>query len=306
MLSWVKSAVPLPGLLSSPSALRSRQPLKTANRGVGRRKRKSDLSSGKGPLRNSCYSEEKLAVRLRFNPGRGWTEYTPPIIDRIPKKPFGLVRFKVSENWYASWRLRKSHMVVPFIDHEGFIHATASCIWRCTEPQLLATIVSTVLKRLRNVVHNQHHKYRANPDLLAKIGRYYSITNDDSFFRRCLAMIRQRVKTKHLRDFVYYKIKHMDENKRFLFDQVHYATLWLQSRIRRCPIRAKSRHDDRISSTDTPPTAAHGIWGPECIKNFVDTVTAWGGVYSIPDCNFSRAVNSLHLGGVKSLPFFRG
>jgi hypothetical protein len=117
----------------------------------------------------------------------------------------------------------------------------------CSPHQLLATITSTVFKRLEASVRNHKRKFRPTRTLLFKIAAMYALTNNDSFFHRCISMITH--KNKHLWKLVYKWYKQLDDNNRFLLDQLHEnASLWLQHRIRHCPknsgmLRETSRHD---------------------------------------------------------------
>jgi len=256
---------------------RPQQSLLPRPRRVGRSKQKADRVRD-GTV-NRCYDEHKTNVRIGSQPGDGWEPYLAPKINSVPKKSIGLVRFKVSDAWFRPARPKKAYRNIPYIDSEGFIHAQAIYVWRCSAPQLLATIMSTVHKRLMGITRNQDRKKRCNMDLLFKISAYYTITNNDSFLRRCLIMMYKTINIKDIRRFVYQKINNMDANRRFLYDQVGYPTLWFQSRIRHSPIREKSRHDVKSVLINSSPAAQSRTWGPEDIGRFVDEVTAWSSVY---------------------------
>lgn len=172
--------------------------------------------------------------------GKRWTEYS---VGKIPHHPVsnGLVRFRYSKNWFDA-RFRKEQYAVPFIDHKGHIHATPVGVWVCRPSDLFATICSTVSKRLYALNRRLKRKKRCPPDLLFRIALLYSIDNNDSWFRRCRAMITSN-RSRQLRRFVYRYEKHLDANRRFLYDQAQSRALWFQSRVRRCERRDQSKFD---------------------------------------------------------------
>jgi len=185
-------------------------------------------------------------------PRKGMKVYTPNRVPSIPESN-GLVRYKASQRWYCTHQAKRRDRCVPYIDRNGLIHAHVVSTWKCTSYQLYATIASTVYKRLKSVVRSIRPKDRTRPNLLMKIAALYAIDNNDSWYNRCLAMIFQS-KRKQLLAHVYRMIHTVDENKRFLLDQVFHNTLWFQSRSRRprsLGRRDKSTNDD--SETFIPP-----------------------------------------------------
>jgi hypothetical protein len=168
--------------------------------------------------------------------------YQPEIIPNHPKSN-GLVRFKISEKWFPSARSSRVCRKVPFIDHRGCIHSASVGVWMCTSQQLLATITSTIFKRLRSVEMKKPRKKRVKFDLLFKVSLTYALTLDTYWFIRALELLKRNNSRALLNH--YYR-KHMGSNKRFLFDQACQNALWLQSRA--LVPRAIPTHDRLIAS----------------------------------------------------------
>jgi len=201
-------------------------PERTRSRKLGRpRKKKSP--SVRDVSRNECNSDFKISVYQSSTLDSKAKEYTPELIPNHPKSN-GLVRFKISERWFPSARSSRVSRKVPFIDYQGRIHSTSIGVWMCTSQQLLATITSTVFKRLRKVEMKKPKKKRTSLDLLFKISLLYSIELDTYWFTRCLELLK-RNNSKALLSHYYRRLK-VGSNKRFLFDQACKNALWLQSR----------------------------------------------------------------------------
>jgi hypothetical protein len=177
---------------------------------------------------NRCYREDKVLVKYS-TPLEGWSRH---LTEQLPKNPKsnGLVRFKVSEKWFSDDNAAKRCRKVPFIDRDGLIHASTVALWKCSSYQLYGTILSTVYKRLRSLVNRVRHKFRPKPNLLLKVAAIYALENNDSWYKRCIAMIFNN-RCHALNGHIYYYMKNVDTNKRFLFDQVFQNTLWFQSRV---------------------------------------------------------------------------
>jgi len=245
-----------------------------------------------GTGRNRCFLERAVSVRLP-QPGPGWVSYNAQVVPEVSAHN-GLVRFKKSLRWCGGSKAPQLWHHIPFIDHRGHIHATSVGRWKCTAPQLLATITSTVFKRLWGRTRKGPIPNRVKSGLLYRIAQIYSITNDDSFFRRTLCMLSRR-RDKELLKFVYYKEKHMDDNNRFLYDQASFGATWFQSRQDRCPGRAMSNQMIKVQRDGRPTYLTL-----RC--HFDRTVTAWARVYSGASAHPKTVVRPLGIGQ----PFFRG
>jgi hypothetical protein len=247
--------------------------------------------------RNRCFRESIVTVRLVPTSTKGWEEYNAETIPKVPVSN-GLVRFRVSTRWCGGSTARQRWHHIPFIDRHGLIHATSVARWHCSAPQLLATITSTVFKRLWGRTRHGPHKYRPSANLLYRVAQQYAITNDDSFYKRCLSML-LRGHRKQLSQFVYYKLKRLDANNRFLYDQALHGALWFQSRADRCPSRALSTIESDVLRDVGKP---RGFSGSRC--NFDRLVTAWARVYSGPSATPLNPTFLLPLG--RGVSVFRG
>lgn len=155
--------------------------------------------------------------------------YNPPNYPKS-KPPKGLVSFKESENWCIGIRSAKTLRLFPYIDKKGRIHATSVCSWKCSSPQLFASICSTVFKRLMGKYKHYHYKARPRPNDLFKIAVIYSITNDDYWFQRTEELLKRRpTVVEHL----YSRKMKLDDNTKVLYDQALKNALWFQSRAKR-------------------------------------------------------------------------
>lgn len=267
---------------------RSKKPL-------GRRAPKSKRN--RGNTKNRCFRESVVSVRLVSPSTPGWVQYNAEIVPRTPASN-GLVRFRTSTKWCDGSTAPQQWHHIPYIDKFGQIHATSVARWRCSAPQLLATITSTVFKRLWGRTRRGPYKYRPNAQLLYQVAQYYAITNDDSFFRRFLAML-CRHRFKEIRKFVYYNLKHLDANNRFLYDQALHGALWFQSRLRRSPRRVLSNQMIEIQRDET----THKV-GVSLRCHFDKQTVAWARVYSGPDARPSIKTVVPPLGKGQSV--FRG
>jgi ribosomal protein L31E len=246
---------------------------------VGRRSPKSKKLGPSDPERNRCFQANQTRLELGLaNTGK---QFEPKQISQYHPRSLGIVRYKTSNKWASPHRTKSVNTMVPYIDRVGQIHGTSVSTWKCNPYQLYATISSTVHKRLCNVVRGLPRKYRARSALLMKIALIYTITEDNTWFRRCLAMAKRC--NKNLRSFVYYKEKHLDTDKRFLIGQALQAALWLQSRTRKCKllrVRVQSRNKDsgtECQSHDIRFSASDMCTGYQRLDRIM---TTWASVYT--------------------------
>lgn len=215
-------------------------------------------------------TDGRIFARILSTPKKGWTEFP---IEQVPKQPGqnGLVRFKLSDRWHRGVHLERSNYLIPFIDRTGITHATSVARWRCDPAQLLATTISTISKRLRNIC--RPYQKRPTPDQLFRVAAVYAITNDDSFYRRCLEMI-SRSLTVPLRKFVYrYEKRKMGTTNRFLYDHVRFASKWFQSRVDKCPLREIPKRSENHRHSETPiEEVSEG-------RRFAVCVSAWADIF---------------------------
>lgn len=273
-VSWAECSVPFGVMLHSPSMkTRRKKPRRLKKQHLGRlpRRRRHQERSNLRP--------EPTSVRLHLGiPGDGYEKLQPSIVPAQPNS--GMYRFKISGRWCSDSKSGKIWRGIPFIDHIGQIHANTVGFWKCRTYELFGTILSTVHKRLWGVTRSYRKKFHIDSRLLYDIAAYYTITNHDSWFRRTLEMLKRR-KTKELRNFVYRKLKHMDANTRFLYDQAQYAALWFQSRSERAPRREMSKQCSDVDLTSystlrVPPVRCSSL------LIFDDLLRRWSGVYSGP------------------------
>jgi len=193
------------------------------------RSRKKKKPSDRPAGRNECLSDNRISVRNLAPSDKRGQAYKPVRVLDSPKSN-GLVRFKISTRWFQFARSKQVLRAVPFIDYRGFIHSVSVCYWKCTSPQLFATILSTVYKRLKAGERKVIFKYRVKPKQLFEIALLYTITLDSYWLTRTLEILKRR-KSGVLARHIYWKKTNVGSNKRFLFDQASLNALWLQSRV---------------------------------------------------------------------------
>lgn len=239
-------------------------------------------------------------------PQKGWKELD---LERVPDNPHsnGLVVFRVSNRWYTDKRSQKDVLAVPYIDRSGLIYATPVCWWKCTAFQLYATITATVYKRLKSLVYSIPHKRRPrDSNLIFKIAMIYADTNDDSWYKRCIAMLFNN-KSSDLLHFVNSKLR-MDANKGFLYGQALYNASWLKRRSRFCRKCDKSIINDRPLAFQL-----YHLWSKDHLSRgstersvAIDFAKHWSSVYRVDSAKHSTAAFNSGRKDLKNLLWFRG
>jgi len=155
-------------------------------------------------------------------------EYLPWFIPRYPESN-GLVRFKISNNWFGKKEHPKTGMFLPFINKIGLITPTFLGIWKCSYHDFFTTLVATIYKRLKHQMYKHFRKRQKTSDHdLYKIAFIYASEQDNSWFLRTYGILKNQPKA--LKNHLYYKFKQMDKPIRFLYAQMQQCISWVQSR----------------------------------------------------------------------------
>lgn len=150
--------------------------------------------------------------------------------------PFRLegVEIKRSDRWIVGPQLTSEYNI-PFIDRWGQITGSTFATVRCSPQQYVATIVATVLQRLKQIVYckNGHRGVVSHSKLLLKAAYYYAVSKNDWFRARFVELsksIGENYKAMHGLTSKF--LAKTDDYTRFVYSQVYFQTNWLYSRAR--------------------------------------------------------------------------
>jgi hypothetical protein len=132
---------------------------------------------------------------------------------------------------------------LPIIYKNGQIGGSPQATARFLPHQHVATIVSTVVSRLRNhcLLHNHHRVVVKFKQLLVKAAYYYAVSKNDWFLDRFIALSKEglEIRRKPIVGLLSKFLTRMDDYNRFVYSQVCFQTNWLYSRA--CWPRDKSK-----------------------------------------------------------------
>jgi hypothetical protein len=192
-----------------------------------RRLKEHQSRSGKPPGKGS---PTRPVITLRDN-GSG-PDYNVRLLDRDCRRAKA-ISIKSSLRWIDTFKTPNGGLSVPFIDELG--RFTGHCVykWSCDPRSMIATVVSTIAKRLLNYCrrHNKWNIVKKHLKSMTGAAAYYAFTKDSHFWDRILFFSRDLEKRGNLihRVRLFYSSKWSD-NKRFVYSQVIYQTNWLLSR----------------------------------------------------------------------------
>jgi len=138
-----------------------------------------------------------------------------------------------SLRWIDTFKTPNGGLNVPFIDELGRITGHTLCKWSCDPRSLVASVISTIAKRLMKYClrHNKFRIVRQNLRPIVGAAAYYAMTKDSHFWDRILYFARNLADRGTLihRLRLFYSSKWSD-HKRFVISQVIFQTHWLLSR----------------------------------------------------------------------------
>jgi hypothetical protein len=133
---------------------------------------------------------------------------------------------------------------LPYIMKSGKLSGSVKLTWKCSAYQWIATVVRSVIERLKKrTVVKRRNKYKTERNL-TEIAIYYVLTNDEHILERLLHCNRR-----HFRSMFYSLYKRLDEPMRFCFDQALSSALWFE--LRGYP-RAQSNKDYVVETVYEP------------------------------------------------------
>jgi len=168
---------------------------------------------------------KSISIKTAKTMPTDFDRYDPCYIPRYPVSN-GLVVFRTSDK-IIGHACPTSAMRVPYINKIGMITSHLLGVWKCSYHQLFCTLVATVYKRLYGAMRRHNKKHGIANCYLFQVAFCYVISNDVQWFLRTYGLMKHQPKA--LKNYLYYKLKHMDAGQRFLFAQMDLFILWVQS-----------------------------------------------------------------------------
>lgn len=154
--------------------------------------------------------------------GEIWVPVKNP--DQHDRKLLG-VRLMRSTRWFPRSTTKVAMRGLPYIMPSGHISGSTLYYWKCSSAQWFATLCRSVLKNLLKRNTKKSMRKKLSRDAIARIAVYYSVSNSESDLERLL-----HCRVKDVRRLLHYYICKLDDQQRFLYDQMCNSISWLQSR----------------------------------------------------------------------------
>jgi len=170
------------------------------------------------------------------------------------------VSIRSSCSWIDTFKTPNGGLDVPFIDKLGRFTGSTLYKWSCDPRSLIATVVSTISKRLVDYCrrHNKYSVIKKHLRSLLGASAYYAFTKDLRFWDRILFFCRnlqERGNLVHRLRLLF--SSRWDDNKRFVYSQVIFQTDWLLFRAARPRDKShffKERARSRWSNPEASPS----------------------------------------------------
>lgn len=175
------------------------------------------------------------------------TEYIPK---KLPNNPIntdvdGFVRVKNCRQDEFGLTPKRCTRFIPFIGKGGYITNEPVFIWKCNSLQLLNTLISTVVKRIKSTLHRMNPKYYkvVKEHKITTMAVLYCLTLKNHLLRKFYYLVRKN-KLIELNNALHWAKCALSENKRFLFDQMLLRSniLWFNSHV----VRRSTNSPDTI------------------------------------------------------------
>jgi hypothetical protein len=140
------------------------------------------------------------------------------------------VSIRSSISWIECHKTPNGGLAIPFIDQLGRFTGHTVYKWSCDPRSLIATVTSTIAKRLLRYArkHNKGYLVRRHSRLLLESAAYYAMTKNSHFWDRVLYFARDLATRSNLihRTRLFFSSRWSD-SKRFVYSQVTFQTNWL-------------------------------------------------------------------------------
>jgi hypothetical protein len=200
-------------------------------------------------------------------------DYLPALLNRDTPFRKG-ISIRSSVRWLDTFNTPNGGLAVPYIDRLGRFTGQVIYKWSCDPRSLIATVVSTIAKRLVDHArrHNKWYIVKKRLKDLLSAAAYYAFTKNSYFWDRVLCFSRDLEKYKKpLNSLRIFFTSKWDENKRFVYSHVIFQTKWLLFRVFRP--RDKSQFLDSKTGRWSNPS--------ECPSKLVTTNTMREIAYAI-------------------------
>lgn len=177
-------------------------------------------------------------------------DYFAPLLDRDTDHMRG-ISIRRSIRWIDAFPTPNGGLNVPFIDTLGRITGFTFCKWSCDPRSLIATVVSTISKRLIAYArrHNPWHIVKSRLKDILEASAYYAFSKNGYYWDRVLYFARNLLKCRSaFRSLRIYFSSKWDDQKRFVYSHVIFQTKWLL--FRALGPRDKSHLKQRPGKTD--------------------------------------------------------
>lgn len=135
------------------------------------------------------------------------------------------LRLMRSERWMPPVSTKIRNRGIPYILPSGHISGSSLATWKCSSAQWFATLCRSVWKRLSKRNNKKSIKKKLSKDMVTRIAILYSISQNDGDLDRLWYC-----NTRNVRGLLHHKLCKLDDQKRFLYDQMLHSISWLQSR----------------------------------------------------------------------------
>jgi len=180
------------------------------------------------------------------------------------------ISIKSSIRWIDAFKTPNGGLHVPYIDELGRITGHVLYKWSCDPRSLVATVISTIAKRLLKYCyrHNFHRNIKKHYQSLIGAAAYYAITKDSHFWDRILFFSRNLEKRGNLiHKLRLYHSSKWSDHKRFVLSQVIFQTHWLLSRVLRPRDKLQFYSESKRTLWRKPEDAPSIVDVTNCIRS---------------------------------------
>jgi len=234
-----------------------------------RRARKKKVESVSLPGKIETRKRSPVTNTITLRGGERDPLYVVSNLNRnCPRKK--AISIKSSLRWIDTFKTPNGGLYVPYIDELGRITGHVLYKWSCDPRSLVATVISTVAKRLLKYCyrHNINRIVKKHLRPIVGAAAYYVITKDSHFWDRILFFARNLEKRGTLihRLRLFYSSKWSD-HKRFVISQVTFQTHWLLSRVLQPRDKLQFYREGKRTLWRKPESAPPMIDVTNCIRS---------------------------------------
>lgn len=203
---------------------------------------------------------------LTMSEGVDWT----PKLWMVGQRPLPGVVHRSETRWITRQKFIQTSVPIPYIDRVGKYSGSITAVSNLPPAGLISTVISTVYRRIynvlrRKVVDKRYFELKKWRTLLLRCSAYYTLTKNNYYWDRLLAMIRSGTCRRVISAHLHHHSRRLDDHKWFVFGQACLQANWLTS-------RGVTRPRDKLSlKTDLFRFRPHVGSEHEPIEQFVYT-----------------------------------